>query len=169
MRRETSGRIIVGVADTLAGLRALRLAVAEARRRRTVLHAVRVWDYDTSWQGTETCFVREMDQQARAEAVAAFAVAMGAVPTDVRVEITTLAGRPGSALVDHACRDDDLLFVGTSRRSWWRRLFRPSAAEYCAVHASCPVVVVPVDTFAKMADSRSQARAIIRDLSAFGG
>lgn len=169
MPRETPGRVIVGVDASFAGLRALRLAVAEARRREVVLHAVRVWSCDSSWSGGTVGCDGEVDQQARAEAVAAFAAAMGGVPGDVRVVITPAAGRPWSTLVDYAHRDNDLLFVGTSKRRWWRRLFRPSTARYCAAHAGCPVVVVPADSFVRDAAGRRQARAIVRDLSALGG
>ncbi|MDQ7910400.1 universal stress protein [Phytohabitans sp. ZYX-F-186] len=165
MRRENAGRVIAGVDGSFAGLRALRLAVAEARRRGVALHAVRVWSCDSSWQGGATGCAGEIDQQARAEAVAVFGAAMGALPEDVPVVITPVTGRPWRALVDYAYRDNDTLFVGTSQRRWWRRLFRPSTARYCAAHASCPVVVVPADSFARNAGGRRQARALVRDLS----
>ncbi|BCB89554.1 universal stress protein [Phytohabitans suffuscus] len=169
MRRQSPGRVIVGVDGSLAGLRALRLAVAEARHRGVVLHAVRVWSCDSSWQGGAAGCDGEIGQQARAEAVAAFGAAMGALPVDVQVVIAPVAGRPWGALVDYAHRDSDLLFVGNSQRHWWRRLFRPSTARYCAARASCPVVVVPAESFVRDGSSRRQARAIIRDLSALGG
>jgi len=169
MPRQNPGRVIVGVDASLAGLRALRLAVAEARRRGVVLHALRVWSCDSSWQGGAAGCDGEIGQQARVEALAAFGAAMGAVPHDAQVLITAIAGRPWSALVDYAYRDNDLLFVGTSQRSWWRRLFRPSTARYCAAHACCPVVVVPANSFVRSAAGRRQARTIVRDLSALGG
>ncbi|GAA4465342.1 universal stress protein [Phytohabitans houttuyneae] len=169
MRRHGAGRVIVGVDGSLAGLRALRLAVAEAGRRGVALHAVRVWNCDSSWQGGAAGCDGEIGQQAHAEVVAAFGAAMGSMPGDVQVVITPVAGRPSSALVDYACRDNDLLFVGTSQRRWWRRLFRPSTARSCAARACCPVVVVPAESFVRSAASRRQSRAIFRDLSALSG
>ncbi|GAA4472816.1 universal stress protein [Phytohabitans houttuyneae] len=165
MPRQIAGRVVVGVDLSLAGLRALRLAVAEAGRRGVAVHAVRVWNCDSSWQDDAAGCTEEIGEQARAEAVAAFDAAMGGIPHDVRVVITPVVGRPWSALVDYAYRDNDLLYVGTSQRHWWRRLFRPSTARYCAAHASCPVVVVPAESFVRSAAGRRQTRAIIRELS----
>jgi hypothetical protein len=38
---------------------------------------------------------------------------------------------------------DDLLIVGTGRRSALGRMVRRSVARYCLAHARCPVLAVP--------------------------
>ena len=64
MRANRSVRIVVGVDTSLAGLRALRLAVAEARRRGAVLHAVRTYDFNPVWDTSLLFWYEEMAQDA---------------------------------------------------------------------------------------------------------
>ncbi|MDP9795199.1 nucleotide-binding universal stress UspA family protein [Catenuloplanes nepalensis] len=152
-------RVIVGVSPSLTGLRALRLAVAEARRRGVPLRAVRAWDLD----GTDAVYVRGRDA-ARQLIRECFADALGGMPPDVQINSVTVLDRPGAALVDYA-REDDVLFVGRTPQRWWRRVFRRSVAGYCVSHAVCPVQVVPPDAFARQWQRRNVADAISRELS----
>ncbi len=46
-------------------------------------------------------------------------------------------------LVDLACRDGDLLVIGTGRRHPVGRALRRSVGRYCLAHATCPVLAVP--------------------------
>lgn len=161
------GRIIVGIDGSVAGLRALRLAVAEARRRKAPLHAVRVWNLGTVRRGG--CVDDGYQQQAVLEIEAAFAATLGGVPGDIGVVCQTVQGPPAQGLVGYACRDTDVLFVGTRQRGWLWRLLRGSVARYCVAHAYCPVFVVPADTFARAASGRNLVRALNRDLTAMGG
>ena len=78
MDEQLDGRVIVGVAATIAGLRALRRAVEEARRRGVPLHAVRTWQSPSNWNGVDAARWRqETAEEARAELRKAFAL----VPT----------------------------------------------------------------------------------------
>jgi len=164
MGGHSASRVIVGVQESIAGLRALRLAVAEARQRGAVLHAVRVRrpvppDSGSGMvlpSGDSVC-------QAQDEVFRAFATAMGRVPPDIEVFIVVRDGEPGAALTAHADRDDDLLVVGMGRRGLVRQLFSGSVARYCLSHAACPVLAVPPDQFAMSA--RKLARALRRDPS----
>lgn len=165
MRCDRVPRVIVGVDDSLAGLRALRLAVAEARRRHAVLHAVRVWNFEPAWRGSPAGWYKQIEREAVELIARAFGEAMGEVPDDVEVVTATPMGRPGRVLIDYAHGDDDLLVLGTGQRRWWRRLFRSSTARYCAPRAWCPVVVVPPDAFARTASREGLKRAVQRDLA----
>jgi nucleotide-binding universal stress UspA family protein len=164
MRRDRVPRVIVGVDSSLAGLRALRVAVAEARRRRAVLHAVRVWNFDPAWRGSPRGWYAQIEQEAADLLRRAFAEAMGGVPGDLEVITATPIGRPGRVLIDYAHGDDDLLVLGCDQRRWWRRLFRRSTAKYCASRAWCPVLVVPLDTFARTASREGLKRTVKREL-----
>lgn len=155
-------RVIVGVDESVAGLRALRLAVTEARRRPAVLHAVRACQLNPGWAATLAAANGQFDRDERAHVARAFADAMGGFPGDITVVITVLPEAPGIALVSYAHRDDDLIFVGSGQRGWLRRLFRPSVSRYCAAHARCPVVVVPPDAFARAVTREGMARAVRR-------
>jgi nucleotide-binding universal stress UspA family protein len=152
------GRVVVGISDSVYGLRALRLAVSEARRRDLTLHAVRSWtrqraaglspiplpDGRAEWG---TWLVRHVFDD------------IGGVPTDLTVVMATFEGAPGPALVRYADRDDDLLVVGAPRRR-----LRPSVARYCVTHATCPVLAVPPDHLAR--ERRRVSQALRRDLAA---
>jgi nucleotide-binding universal stress UspA family protein len=169
MRTEGPARVIVGVSDSLAGLRALRLAVSEARRRDAVLHAVRAFDFDSSARFPDHQAYQDRKAAATDDLVQAFAKAMGGIPGDLEIVQTIALGRPGSVLVTRAHHDGDLLIVGSSQRRWWRRWFRRSVTRYCVARATCPVLAVPPDAFARVAGRVSLAKTIGRDLSTLGG
>lgn len=162
MRGQRASRVVVGVDGTLAGLRALRVAVAEARRRGAVLHAVRVWNFEPAWRGSPDGWYRQVEREAADAIHRAFAEAMGGLPGDLQVITATPMGYPGRMLVDYAHRDDDLLVLGAGPRRWWRRLTRRSITKYCVARAWCQVLVVPLDAFARTASRES----LKRDLAA---
>jgi nucleotide-binding universal stress UspA family protein len=157
---EQAGQVIVGVSNSLAGLRALREAVWLARRRGVELLAVRTFHRPFSEIGSGYRQVIELgaeaapprsegyrewaahERAAEAAVERAFEEAMGGVPADVPVRAMTKAGPPGLALVDATSREDDLLVVGASRRHRWWPLHR-CIARYCSTRAGCPVLVVP--------------------------
>jgi nucleotide-binding universal stress UspA family protein len=157
-------RVIVGVSQSLAGLRALRLAAAEARARGAVLHAVRMWNFAPTWASSPPEWFREIERDTAAFLADAFAKAMGGMPTDIPVVAETIFGPPPKRLVAYACRDDDVLFLGSRQRGRLRRLLRPSTTRYCLAHATCPVVAVPVDEFA-----RTTTRGLRKELAKLAG
>jgi hypothetical protein len=77
MSEQRSVRVVVGVAQSLAGLQALRYAVAESRRRRSPLYAVRSWSFEASWQGFEDRRRREIAEESLQYVYDAFEAAMG--------------------------------------------------------------------------------------------
>jgi nucleotide-binding universal stress UspA family protein len=158
-------RVIVGVDESLAGLRALRFAVAEARRRQAMLLAVRTWSTPLAWPPgpVEPVWVGEMAQQAEAEVHRAFATAMVKAPHDVDVRVASVEGAPGPELVRLADRDDDLLVVGSRQRTLFGRMWHGSTARYCVSHASCPVLVVPPHAMAKAGSERALSRQLHRE------
>jgi nucleotide-binding universal stress UspA family protein len=156
-----ASRVIVGVDNTITGLRALRSAVAEARRRGAELHAVRVWRLGLT-AGVGVPDLREdLMEYARRCVVDAFSDAMGGPPRDLKIVVTLLEGEPARTLVTYADRDDDVLVVGGNGRDRLRWLHGPGVAAYCATHAVCPVLVVPPAAFAR--EQRQTAKAIRRD------
>jgi nucleotide-binding universal stress UspA family protein len=169
MRHEHPGRVIVGIDGSVAGLRALRLAVDEARRRKAPLHAIRVWNVDPRFCAGYGIAYDDYKQDAAETIRATFAATLGGVPEDIEVVCQTVVAPPWKGLVDYASRDADVLFVGTRQRGWLRRMFRRSVARWCVAHAHCPVVVVPPDTFARAASGRDLVRALNRDLAEWGG
>ena len=150
-------RVFVGISESLAGLQALRFAVAEARRRQATLHVVRAWRYVAPWSGYDPQTSRvDLADAANATLLRSFETAMGAVPQDLTVVLVTVEARAGQALVAAADSADDLLVLGAFTRRW--RLVR-SVVRYCVRRAACPVVVVPAPPLA-----RRGTRALHRQL-----
>jgi len=163
-RPDRPPRVVVGVDESLAGLRALRTAAQEARRRKAQLHAIRVWAFNGSARSAYAL----IDQRRRAAIAAvesAFVEAMGGVPFDLDVVLQVVAGgNPARILMQAADRDDDLLVVGAASGPSVLRLMRRSVPRRCVRKAVCPVLVVPPTAFARQAGRRSMAKDVERDL-----
>jgi nucleotide-binding universal stress UspA family protein len=158
-------RVVVGVSESLAGLAALRVAAAEARRRSVELFAVRVSVPPRPAPGPIEPYWDVQAQDAMAIIDDAFARAMGGVPHDIAVRMVTTRGSSGPMLLDHADVEDDLLVVGASRRPWPLRIVSMSSpVRYCVARARCPVLVVPPPGMALDGRIRTLSRALRRDL-----
>ena len=167
MGTERSGRVVVGLSDSITGLGALRVAVDEARRRGMPLHVVRVWNTDGLWGTAGIGYVRVDQVQLTADAVVrAFGTALGVVPMDVRVVAVAVEGATAAGLVGYATRDGDLLVVGEPDRGVLRRLFGRSVAQRCVARAVCPVLAVPPAIFARSA--HRLARQLRHDMARLG-
>jgi nucleotide-binding universal stress UspA family protein len=147
----------------MASLQALRYAVAEARRRRAQLVAIRNWQLPSSWTGVHAVWWgHELAGDAREALHAAFHSALGGLPADVRAHLWVVRGAPGPALVAAADSPTDLLVIGGSTRGRGWRPARTSAAWYCARHGRCPLVVVPPPDLARTS-TRQLVRAVRRE------
>ena len=166
VRGNGAARVIVGVDGSLAGLRALRLAVAEARRRGAPMVAVRSWNLDPAWGASPPVWYDELKADAARVIVQAFEDAMGGFPPDVQLSTLAVRSAPGLALVGVADRDDDILFVGAQRHGRLRRLMHRCTARFCAAHARCPVVIVPPHELARLTRRVRIGRAVRRELTA---
>jgi nucleotide-binding universal stress UspA family protein len=160
-----TSRVIVGVDECPAGLRALRYAVAEARRRGATLVAARIWSVLVPWPPTalEQITHDEMSEQAVQTVHRAFLAALAGPPRDVSVQIRSIHGAPGPELVRLADREDDLLVVGSRQRTALGRAVHGSTARYCVTHATCPVLVVPHE-LAKAGTERALSRRVQREV-----
>jgi nucleotide-binding universal stress UspA family protein len=140
-------RIVVGVHGSLGSLQALRYAADEARERAVPLVPVITWippGGDLSERGHPSPYLRQVwHDAARQRLLAAFEAGLGGIPGDLRVDLCVARGEPGPALVDIADEPDDLLVIGTGRRSLIGRALRKSVVRYCLAHARCPVLAVP--------------------------
>ncbi|WP_042431548.1 universal stress protein [Streptacidiphilus anmyonensis] len=156
MRDQELGRVVVGVEDSLAGLRALREAVDLAQRRGTEVLAVRSYRRPSDTAVDLCCpamspqaltATDDLRSSLRREALAAvrrvFELAMGGVPQDVVVRAVPEDVPLHEALPATACRENDVLVVAVPARShWWWRPGRALAGR-CLDRAVCPVLVVP--------------------------
>jgi nucleotide-binding universal stress UspA family protein len=143
----TVRRIIVGVHGSLGSLQALRFAAAEARQRDVPLVPVIAWvppGGDLAERRHSSPYLRKIWREAAWERLqTAFDDGLGGMPADLQVEPRVERGETGPVLVGTADQPEDLLIIGTGRRSGMRRLLRASVGRYCLAHARCPVLAVP--------------------------
>jgi nucleotide-binding universal stress UspA family protein len=140
-------RIIVGVHGTLGSLQALRYATAEARRRDVPLVPVTAWlppGGDLAERRHPSPYLRKIWRDAAWQRLwGAFDAGLGGMPDDIVVKPTVLRGDAGRVLVNIATATEDLLVIGTGRRSSLGRMLHRSVGRYCLAHARCPVLAVP--------------------------
>jgi nucleotide-binding universal stress UspA family protein len=140
-------RVVVGVSGSLGSLQALRQAADEARAREATLVAVIAWvppGGDFAERSHPSPYLRQIWRDAAKQRLAdAFDAGLGGLPDDVAVLARIERGEPGPVLVDVAGSPDDLLVIGTGRRSPIGRALRKSIGRYCLAHARCPVLAVP--------------------------
>jgi nucleotide-binding universal stress UspA family protein len=140
-------RILVGVHGTPGSLQALRYAAAEARQRDVPLVPVIAWTPpggEMAERRQPSAYLRKIWREAAWQRMwGAFDAGLGGLPTDIEVRPEAVRGEPGSVLVDLACMPDDLLIIGTGRRSRFGRRLRRSVSRYCLANARCPVLAVP--------------------------
>jgi nucleotide-binding universal stress UspA family protein len=140
----TTSKVVVGVDGSPASLRALWLAVEEARHRYVPIHIVHVGgDVGLSTLDSTTLACSPIHRSSGMRVVEdAMVELFGGVPADIQIRVTLAAPPIGPALV-RTVSEADLLFVGRSRRGLARRLFLGSISAYCTTHAPCPVICVP--------------------------
>jgi nucleotide-binding universal stress UspA family protein len=143
-------RVVVGVHGSLGSLQALRFAAEEARERQVVLVATIAWSPpggDLAERTHPSSYLRKVWRDAaRQRLLDSFDNGLGGLPHDIEVHARVERGETGSVLVDVADKPDDLLVIGTGRRSFVGRVFRSSVGRYCLAHAKCPVLAVPPST-----------------------
>jgi nucleotide-binding universal stress UspA family protein len=159
-------RVIVGVSESLAGLEALRTAVAEARLREVELLGVRAWAYKaTAREPGVARWKREISSQAVRTLTRAFATAMGGPPADIPTELSVAEGMPEKVLLAVADRPDDLLVIGGPSGTW--RPTKTLVVRRCLHRARCRVLVVPPPELARLGKTGAMARILRRETEGF--
>jgi nucleotide-binding universal stress UspA family protein len=169
MAAQPFARVVVGVDESLAGLAAVRFAVAQARCLDVAVHAVSAWVFTPPWKHPSNRRWRsEIAEEAGQCVQAVFAEAVGGTPADVTVTAAVREGVAGQVLVDYADREDDLLVLGGRRYAGRLASTGGPVARYCLRHARGPVVVVPPPMWARAASGRRLNREVDRELRRFG-
>jgi nucleotide-binding universal stress UspA family protein len=140
-------RIVVGVDGSPHAQRALKWAIEEARLRDATVEAVFVIaPFAIPVDPTVlNAAIEEVHKGALAELEEAVALAVDGVEAGVEVEQRVIEGAPANTLVRTA-QGADLLVVGTRGRGGFRGLLLGSVSQQCATHATCPVVIMPVNS-----------------------
>jgi nucleotide-binding universal stress UspA family protein len=140
--RQMDGRVVVGVDGSEASRAAIRVAATEARLRRAELQAV----HAVHWDRIGTEFITPTDDQLvewGTHLVHQQLADLHQHLTEAGVEVqpVIVPGHPGDVLVDYS-RTADLLVLGSRGHNPLTSLLLGSTSDYCAHHATCPVMVV---------------------------
>jgi len=139
--------IVVGVDGSPAAQRALAWAVSEVDRRRepTAVQAITTWQWDPADE-PESVAVRPLDPRDAAERVLTHAIATArAGCPDVPIAGEVLEGDPAATLI-RASAGADMLVLGSHGHSEAFHAVLGSVADACVRDATCPVVVIPVNS-----------------------
>ncbi|SEB96686.1 universal stress protein [Streptomyces sp. TLI_105] len=135
-------RVVVGVDGSPSSYAALRRAVRQALRSGATLDVVGVYDVPgaTGWSAppVDAAFVEEQAAKALSEELGSALSRIGEVPP---LEQHIVRGNPAEVLIEASARAE-LLVVGSRGRGGFTSLLLGSVGQQCAVHASCPVVIV---------------------------
>ncbi len=139
-----SGTIVVGVDGSEPSTAALKWALGQAELTRTQLHAIIAWEFPAfySWDGGGGLPPDDFEQAAGDsldktidEALAETQLSRERLNQDIRY------GHSAQVLLD-ASEGADLLVVGSRGHGSFYGALLGSVSQRCAVHASCPVVIV---------------------------
>ena len=135
--------IVVGVDGSQSGQEALRVAVQEARLRGARLRAVTAW-HMTAMAGSAGFtpgFDPALLEESASAGLDAALAALGEQAHDIEIEKVVRMGQPAQVLVGEA-RGADLLVVGSRGHGGFVGLLLGSVSHQCALHATCPIVIV---------------------------
>lgn len=136
------GRIVVGVDGSESSKDALQWAAHQAALTGASLEAVSTWEISSNSFGFAVPIPSDYDPAANAkktleETILEVLGESGAAHVVGRV----VEGQAARSLVDFA-KGADLLVLGSRGHGPFVGVLLGSVSEYCASHASCPVVVV---------------------------
>ncbi|MFI1654667.1 universal stress protein [Streptomyces sp. NPDC020472] len=137
-------RVVVGVDGSPSSYAALRWAVRQARRTGATLDVVGVHEVPgAGWSApfADAAFDEEQAVKALSEELGSALSRIGETPP---LEQHVVRGNPAEVLIEASARAE-LLVVGSRGRGGFASLLLGSVSQQCAVHASCPVVIVRAD------------------------
>jgi nucleotide-binding universal stress UspA family protein len=129
------GRVIVGLDASEPSRRALHAAADEARLRGAVLHAIHAVHWDRLGVELVVPATKQLVGWGRD------LVAKELAQAEVTARPVILNGHAPDVLVRHSSHAD-LLVLGSRGHSPLAAVMLGSTSDYCARHASCPVMVV---------------------------
>jgi len=145
MSESVGPRIVVGVDGSEGSLRALRYAIVEARLRGATLEVIHGWH--VPYYGDFTGVMPYPGEELASAAETVLHDMLSCVEDEAQgVTITARAveSPPAFALTE-AGKDADLIVVGRRGHGGFLGLLLGSVAQQVASHATCPVVLVPVE------------------------
>jgi nucleotide-binding universal stress UspA family protein len=133
-------RIVVGVDGYESSQAALRWAIHQAKLTGAVVEAVTAWHFPVGAGPAPIADLPDYADDARIVLTEAIAE-MCMIDPEVEIRPRVVEGRAGRVLVD-AAEGADLLVVGCRGHGGLAGTLLGSVGQYCAHHASCPVVIL---------------------------
>ena len=152
--------VVVGVDGSPGSSEALHWAIAEARLRNAPLRAVHAWTYfepavppllGYPYSAESVDSIVDDRRQAAGQMLERATTELASVH-DIEIERVIGEGSAAQVLID-AVGHEDLLVVGSRGHGGFANLLLGSVSQQCALHASCPVVIV---RGTKPADAREE-------------
>ncbi|MFJ9605114.1 universal stress protein [Kitasatospora sp. NPDC101176] len=144
-----SRRIVVGIDGSAPSRAALRWAVDQAALTGAVVDAVAAWEYPSLYGWYMPVVDDGFEQTARRTLTTEVDEVLGRDrPVEVRESL--LPGHAAEVLLE-AAEEADLLVLGSRGRGTFARTLLGSVSVRCAVHGTCPVVIVRADGTASAA------------------
>ncbi|MGZ4506667.1 MAG: universal stress protein [Blastococcus sp.] len=140
-------RVVVGVDGSIGARAALQAAVDEAARTGARLDVVAAYVLTDYWVDLGSVLLPSVEQihadlQRRTDEQIAAALAARPEGAAVSPISTDLVEGPAGEVLVHRARGAGLLVVGSHGRGAVRGLLLGSVALHCAMHGTCPVMVV---------------------------
>ncbi|MFF7456922.1 universal stress protein [Kitasatospora sp. NPDC008115] len=139
----TGRRIVVGIDGSAPSKAALRWAVGQAVLTGATVHAVAAWEYPSLYGWFAPMVDDGFEQSARRTLTVEVDEVIGE-RRPVPVEESLVLGHAAEVLLEVA-EGADLLVLGSRGRGTFARTLLGSVSARCAVHGSCPVVIVRAD------------------------
>ncbi|MER7703666.1 universal stress protein [Kitasatospora sp. NPDC097605] len=146
----TGRRIVVGIDGSAPSKAALRWAVGQAVLTGATVHAVAAWEYPSLYGWFAPMVDDGFEQSARRTLTVEVDEVIG-TRRPVPVEESLVLGHAAEVLLE-AAEGADLLVLGSRGRGTFARTLLGSVSARCAVHGSCPVVIVRADGTAAAAE-----------------
>ncbi|MEV6973081.1 universal stress protein [Kitasatospora sp. NPDC093806] len=154
---EAGQRIVVGIDGSAPSKAALRWAVGQALLTGAAVHAVAAWEYPSLYGWYAPVADDGFEQAARRTLTAEVDEVIGR-ERPVEVAESLVLGHAAEVLLE-AAEGADLLVLGSRGRGTFARTLLGSVSARCAVHGSCPVVIVRADGSASAAPRPAGAAA----------
>ncbi|MGW3228252.1 universal stress protein [Kitasatospora sp. NPDC001095] len=136
-------RIVVGIDGSAPSKAALRWAVGQAVLTGATVHAVAAWEYPSLY-GWFAPMVDDGFEQTASRTLSAEIDEILGPDRPVEVRESLVLGHATDVLLE-AADGADLLVLGSRGRGTFARTLLGSVSTRCAVHGTCPVVIVRAD------------------------
>lgn len=134
------GRVLAGIDGSASSIAALQWAAREARRRGTTLAILHAWS--VPWPVDLQAHAMVLDVL-EVQGKKLLAMALAAIPDDVKAETILIEGGAAAALLEAARSGTELLVLASRGRSGPFASLLGSVSHHLASHSPVPLVVLP--------------------------